>query len=219
MFVLGYLGLIALGLTTQLQPRIFWTMLLPLVPVAIVLMGFPNWRRICPLAFFGELGRKLNRGMQRRVPAWIEQRFFFVTFALLLPSAVLSDDNSLTKLLDSISVSLESTEPTYRFSYDPDFPCNITITHDSKQDTTRWLRRYRFELSDMTPGQLLVARDGRRAISYYGEKTTAGGEVTSYAPKKISAIQINTARNNGSGTDLQQRFDEAIRICEEKNRF
>ena len=141
------------------------------------------------------------------------------TFALLLPTVVLSDDSSLTTLLDSIGTSLESAEPVYLLSYDPDFPCNITITHDSKQDATRWLQRYRFELSDMTPGQLLMARNGRRAISYYGEKTTANGEVTSYAPKKISAIQINTASNNGSGADLQQRFDEAIRICEEKNRF
>ena len=149
----------------------------------------------------------------------IKQLLATGTFALLLPTVVLSDDSSLTTLLDSIGASLESADPVYLLSFDSDFPCNITITHDSKQDTTRWLRRYRFELSDMTPGQLLVARDGRRAISYYGEKTTAGGEVTSYAPKKISAIQINTARNNGSGTDLQQRFDEAIRICEEKNRF
>jgi hypothetical protein len=139
--------------------------------------------------------------------------------ALLLPSAVLSNDNSLTKLLDSIGASLESAEPAYRFSYDPDFPCSITISQDSMQDTTRWLRRYRFELSDMTPGQLLMARDSRRAISYYGDKTTADGEVTNYAPKKINAIQINTASINERGADLQQRFDESIRICEEKNRF
>ena len=31
-------------------------MLLPLLPLAIVLMGFPSWRRICPIAFFGEAG-------------------------------------------------------------------------------------------------------------------------------------------------------------------
>lgn len=87
--VLGYLGLVALGFTWPGMPRVFWTMLLPLLPIAIVLMGFANWRRICPLAAFGEVGRFLNRGEQRRVPAWLERWFFPVTFALLLAMLVL----------------------------------------------------------------------------------------------------------------------------------
>jgi hypothetical protein len=86
--VAGYIGFIVLGMTTPAQPRIFWTMLLPLVPLSIVLMGFANWRRICPLAFFGELGRKLNRGTQRRVPKWFERWFFVVIFFVLLSMLV-----------------------------------------------------------------------------------------------------------------------------------
>jgi len=69
--VVGYVAAIVLGLATGALPRLFWTMLLPLLPMSIVLMGFPNWRRICPLAFLGELGRKLNRGTQRRAPKWL----------------------------------------------------------------------------------------------------------------------------------------------------
>jgi hypothetical protein len=87
--VAGYVSAIALGLTTDTLPRYFWTMLLPLLPVSIVLMGFPNWRWICPLAAFGEVGRKLNRGTQRRVPKWLENRFFLVTFGFLLAMLVL----------------------------------------------------------------------------------------------------------------------------------
>lgn len=87
--VAGYVAIIVLGLTTEVQPRVFWTMLLPLLPMSIVLMGFPRWRRICPLAFFGEIGRKLNRGTQRRVPKWLERWFFVVTFGLLLAMLVL----------------------------------------------------------------------------------------------------------------------------------
>ncbi|HET7692922.1 MAG TPA: hypothetical protein VFM44_07550, partial [Gemmatimonadota bacterium] len=82
--VVGYVAAIAIGLTTDALPRLVWTMLLPLLPVSIVVMGFPNWRRICPLAFFGELGRLLNRGTQRRVPKWFERWFFPVTFGFLL---------------------------------------------------------------------------------------------------------------------------------------
>jgi hypothetical protein len=85
----GYAAAIVLGLTTDALPRLFWTMLLPLLPMSIVLMGFPSWRRICPLAFIGELGRKLNRGTQRRVPKWLERWFFLVTFGLMLAMLVL----------------------------------------------------------------------------------------------------------------------------------
>lgn len=86
---MAYIALVALGLTTQVQPRIFWTMLLPLLPISIVLMGFSNWRRICPLAFFGELGRKLDRGTQRRVPKWLDQWFFVLIFSGMLSMLVL----------------------------------------------------------------------------------------------------------------------------------
>ena len=82
--VAGYLAVIVAGLTTPLAPRVFWTMLLPLLPLSIVLMGFPNWRRVCPLAFFGELGTRMPRATQRRVPAWFERWFFLVTFSVLM---------------------------------------------------------------------------------------------------------------------------------------
>jgi len=87
--VAGYIALIALGWITDAQPRIFWTILLPLLPVSIVLMGFANWRRVCPLAWFGEVGRQLNRGAQRRVPRWLDRWFLVVMFSVLLAMLVL----------------------------------------------------------------------------------------------------------------------------------
>ena len=87
--VAGYLGFVGLGLVSDTQPRIFWTMLLPLLPVGVVLMGFHVWRNICPLAFLGQLGRRLNRGRQRRVPPWLESYFFPATFGILLVLLVL----------------------------------------------------------------------------------------------------------------------------------
>ncbi|NIL99744.1 MAG: cyclic nucleotide-binding domain-containing protein [Acidobacteria bacterium] len=88
LLVVGYVGVVVLGFVTDVQPRVFWTMLLPLLPVSIVLMGYGRWRRICPLAFFGEIGRKLNRGAQRRVPRWFERWFFGIAFAALLAMLV-----------------------------------------------------------------------------------------------------------------------------------
>src|SRR5574341_1762316 len=80
--VAGYAGMVGLGLVSDSQPRAFWTMLLPLLLVGIVLLGFYTWRNVCPLAFFGHLGSRLNRGRQRRVPPWLESWFFPVTFGI-----------------------------------------------------------------------------------------------------------------------------------------
>lgn len=65
-------------------PRIFWTMLLPLVPAVLVLIGYHRWRRICPLAALGGLGRLWNRAVRpRRVPAWMETWFPLISLAFL----------------------------------------------------------------------------------------------------------------------------------------
>ncbi len=85
----GYLGVIAAALAFDVVPRLFWTVLLPLLPLAIVLMGFYRWRVICPLAALGTLGRSFPRKEQRRVPAWLERGFFLVTFGVLLAMLVL----------------------------------------------------------------------------------------------------------------------------------
>jgi hypothetical protein len=84
LLVLVYLALVAMGIWGPSQPRVFWTMLLPLLPITIVLIGFGNWRRICPLAFWGELGSRVERSEQRRLPKWMELHFFALTFGFLL---------------------------------------------------------------------------------------------------------------------------------------
>lgn len=94
-------------------PRLFWTIGLPLLPIGIVIAGFYPWRKVCPLAFWGSLGRKLDnllaqRGadekekgekgekgkpakkgkkdagkQQRRVPAWAETWYPMLALTLL----------------------------------------------------------------------------------------------------------------------------------------
>ncbi len=41
-------------------PRLFWTVGVPLVPIGVVIAGFYPWRKVCPLAFWASLGRKLD---------------------------------------------------------------------------------------------------------------------------------------------------------------
>ncbi|MBV8439148.1 MAG: cyclic nucleotide-binding domain-containing protein [Hyphomicrobiales bacterium] len=45
--------------------RIFWTMLVPIVPLLLMLFGHETWRRICPLSFVSQIPRVL--GWQRKV--------------------------------------------------------------------------------------------------------------------------------------------------------
>ena len=87
--IVGYIGVAVAAMWHPLVPRLFWTVLLPLLPIGIVLGGFYRWRRACPLAAFGELGTRMPRQKQRRVPKWAERHFFAMTFGLLLVMLVL----------------------------------------------------------------------------------------------------------------------------------
>jgi hypothetical protein len=129
--VAGYVAVVALGLTSDLQPRVFWTMLLPLLPVGIVLMGFHAWRSVCPLAFFGAIGTRLNRGVQRRVPPWLERWFFPVTFALMLASLVVrlvatnGDPLWLSGLLVGLALAALATNTIYTGKTWCNFVCPV----------------------------------------------------------------------------------------------
>ncbi|MBV8912944.1 MAG: cyclic nucleotide-binding domain-containing protein [Acetobacteraceae bacterium] len=45
--------------------RIFWTMVLPCVPMFLMLFGHETWRRVCPLSHISQIPRMLGR--QRRI--------------------------------------------------------------------------------------------------------------------------------------------------------
>lgn len=105
-FVVGYAAL-TLAAFANLQfelagatftiPRLFWTVGLPLLPIGIVIAGFYPWRKVCPLAFWGELGRRLDRrvkaksdreakakpGPQRRMPKWAEAWYPMIALGVL----------------------------------------------------------------------------------------------------------------------------------------
>jgi len=82
-----YVATIVAGVTCPRAPAWFWTMLMPLLPAAVVVIGFHAWRRICPVATLGAIGSRLWRG--RRLPAVLRNEFFAVPFALLVGALVL----------------------------------------------------------------------------------------------------------------------------------
>ncbi|HSF15949.1 MAG TPA: cyclic nucleotide-binding domain-containing protein [Vicinamibacteria bacterium] len=131
--VLGYVGLVVAGFLYDWQPRVFWTMLLPFLPVSIVLMGFSNWRRVCPLAYFGDIGRRLNRRSQRRVPDWLERWFFVVTFGVLLAMLVLrlvatnGDGRLLGVLLVALALAAALTNTVFTGKTWCNFVCPVGL--------------------------------------------------------------------------------------------
>jgi cyclic nucleotide-binding protein/HEAT repeat protein/4Fe-4S binding protein len=86
-----YVTIIVICFTTNIGPRIFWTMALPLLIMMIVLIGFNTWRRICPLAYWGTFGVRfrLKKAKVRRVPEWIERWFFLISLAFLVTMLVI----------------------------------------------------------------------------------------------------------------------------------
>ena len=80
--------------------RIFWTMIVPILPLFLMVFGHGAWRRICPLSFASQLPRYLGwrrrrsvlqrrTGRIERVPvligrtAWLQRNAWYVQLGLL----------------------------------------------------------------------------------------------------------------------------------------
>ena len=66
-----------------------WTILIPLLPLALLIIGFSRWRDICPLAVISKVSQNINIFKKRKVPQWLEDNFwnfqyFFLFVALTL---------------------------------------------------------------------------------------------------------------------------------------
>ncbi|HEX9083030.1 MAG TPA: hypothetical protein VF768_12190, partial [Holophagaceae bacterium] len=82
----GVILLLGAGPLAYLHPigiRLVWSLLVMALPLGIVLAGYHPWRRVCPLAFFGTLGQRLNRQGKRKVGEWLSQHQLEVQFGFL----------------------------------------------------------------------------------------------------------------------------------------
>jgi CRP-like cAMP-binding protein len=84
----------------EMGNRIFWTMVLPLVPMFLMVFGHETWRRLCPLSHFSQIPhmlgwqrqtKRLNRNSGRvdRVLAllptesWLQRNHYYFQFGFL----------------------------------------------------------------------------------------------------------------------------------------
>lgn len=73
--------------------RVIWTLVIALLPLFILSLGFYNWRRICPLAFYGRLSEWIqwpdrrtttNAALRRkRLPKWVATWYPVITTGFL----------------------------------------------------------------------------------------------------------------------------------------
>ena len=104
-FHLGSTTVLVQGKPLPAQPyemgnRIFWTMVLPLVPIFLMVFGHETWRRLCPLSHFSQIphmlgwqrqSKRLNRSSGRvdRVlallpsEAWLQRNHYYFQFGFL----------------------------------------------------------------------------------------------------------------------------------------
>jgi hypothetical protein len=84
----------------QMGARIFWTMLVPIVPLFLMVFGHEAWRRICPLSMASQLPKLLGLGRKRKSVqrrsgrvehkivlvtrgSWLERNSWYLQFGLL----------------------------------------------------------------------------------------------------------------------------------------
>ncbi|MFK5938007.1 MAG: cyclic nucleotide-binding domain-containing protein [Sulfurimonas sp.] len=70
------------------KTALIWTIIVPPLPLIIILIGFSNWRNICPLATVSKISQKLNLNNKRKVPKWFEKNFYSVQYFALYAALV-----------------------------------------------------------------------------------------------------------------------------------
>ena len=57
-----------------------WTIVVPLLPIAILVIGFSRWRNSCPLAEVSKISQRINWFDKKRVPQWIEDNLYLIQY-------------------------------------------------------------------------------------------------------------------------------------------
>ncbi|HEY5920797.1 MAG TPA: cyclic nucleotide-binding domain-containing protein [Kofleriaceae bacterium] len=64
--------------------RLLWTVCIAALPFFWMTVGYHVWRRICPLAVAGQLGRLLGRPGARRMGDWMGKHYLLVQLGLMI---------------------------------------------------------------------------------------------------------------------------------------
>ena len=81
--IIVFIGMILVLFFIENTTSLVWTVIVPIVPLLFLLLGYYNWRKICPLAYFSKVSQKLSWIQKRKVPTWFEDNFYLFQYILL----------------------------------------------------------------------------------------------------------------------------------------
>ena len=95
-----FIALVPILLLSPNGTTLVWTILIPLMPIGLLIIGFSRWRDICPLALISKISQRMNFIKKRKVPQWFEENFWYFQYAFLfialaLRLIILNEDNQL----------------------------------------------------------------------------------------------------------------------------
>jgi len=82
--VLAFAATIPTILGVKHGNRLVWTVLIASLPFFWMTFGYHVWRRICPLAVMGQIGRLLGRPGTRKMGDWMGKNYLLVQLALMV---------------------------------------------------------------------------------------------------------------------------------------
>ncbi|MBA3540063.1 MAG: hypothetical protein H0T79_10575, partial [Deltaproteobacteria bacterium] len=82
--VLAFAATIPMVLGVRHGNRLVWTVLIASLPFFWMTFGYHLWRRICPLAVMGQIGRLVGRPGTRKMGDWMSRNYLLVQLSLML---------------------------------------------------------------------------------------------------------------------------------------
>ena len=82
--VLAFAATIPTILGVEHGNRLTWTVAIAVLPFFWMAFGYHLWRRICPLAVMGQIGRLLGRPGTRKMGDWISKHYLLVQLGLMV---------------------------------------------------------------------------------------------------------------------------------------
>nr|HEX4317574.1 cyclic nucleotide-binding domain-containing protein [Kofleriaceae bacterium] len=82
--VLAFAATIPTILGVEHGNRLVWTVLIASLPFFWMTVGYHVWRRICPLAVMGQIGRLVGRPGTRKMGDWMGKNYLLVQLALMV---------------------------------------------------------------------------------------------------------------------------------------
>jgi hypothetical protein len=74
---------VVLGLAGTHGNRILWTVCIAVLPFFWTVAGYNVWRRVCPLAVVGQVGRLTGRPGTRKAGEWLSKNYLYVQLGLM----------------------------------------------------------------------------------------------------------------------------------------